>query len=67
MIIPAYARLRGGTSARTIEVTDSIMVDVDEGDRVIGVETLGGEDWRNALVALAMEGRLAVPKREVPR
>lgn len=62
-IIPAYASLHSGVIARTVEVSDSVMVDVDARDCVLGVETLGGEDWRDALVTLAMAGRLAVPKR----
>jgi uncharacterized protein YuzE len=60
-----YARLREGTVARTVQVTDSLLVDLDGNDRILGVETLSGEDWREALVNLAMTGRLAVPDRQV--
>lgn len=60
-IIPAYAHLRSGTVARTVEVSDDVMIDVDSEDRVLGIETLGGEDWRDALASLAMAGRLAIP------
>ena len=59
----AYARLREGTVARTIQVTDSILVDLDGRDRILGVETLSGEDWTSALATLAMTGRLAIPDR----
>jgi hypothetical protein len=65
VIAPAYARLREGRVARTVEVSDSVMVDVDDNDLILGVETLGGEDWHGALASLAMAGRLAIPKREV--
>ena len=57
-----YTRLRTGAVARTVEVTNSIMVDVDAEDRILGVETLNGEDWQAALVTLAMTGRLTVPR-----
>jgi uncharacterized protein YuzE len=59
-----YAHLRKGSVARTVQVTDSLLVDLDERDRILGVETLNGEDWRDALVNLAMTGRLAVPDRQ---
>lgn len=58
-IIPAYAQLHDGTITSTVEVTDSAMVDIDA-RRVLGIETLDGGDWRNALAALAMTGRLAI-------
>jgi hypothetical protein len=61
-ITAAYARLRGGTAARTVEVSGAIMVDVDGQGYVLGVETLDGGDWRDALASLAMAGRLAVPR-----
>lgn len=61
----AYARLREGTFGRTIEVGSSVMVDLDGDDRVLGIETLDGSDWRDALVKLAMDGRLTVPRRSV--
>lgn len=60
-----YVHLREGCVARTVQVTESLLVDLDENDRVLGVETLSGEDWREALVNLAMTGRLAVPDRQV--
>ena len=59
----AYARLREGKFGRTIEVSSSVMVDLDTEDRILGVETLDGSDWRDALVKLAMDGRLTTPKR----
>jgi len=59
-----YTHLREGAIARTVEVTGSIMIDVDAEDRILGVETLGGEDWRDALATLAMSGRLTVPRRD---
>ena len=58
-----YTHLREGAVARTVEVTGSIMVDVDANDRILGVETLDGEDWQAALVTLAMTGRLAIPRK----
>ncbi len=63
-IAPAYERLREGAVARTIEVSDSVMVDVDSDGLVLGVETLDGSDWRDALVVLARSGGLhAVPRK----
>ena len=59
-----YTHLREGAVARTVEVTGSIMVDVDAEDAILGVETLGGEDWRDGLATLAMAGRLTVPRRD---
>jgi uncharacterized protein YuzE len=66
-----YARLSGdhepGCARRTIEVTGDLRVDLDDQDRIIGVEMLGGnQDWTAALAALAMQGRLTV-RRQVPR
>jgi uncharacterized protein YuzE len=46
--------------ARTVEVTSSVMVDVDAEGRLVGVETLDGSDWTGALVALAIRGRLRI-------
>jgi uncharacterized protein YuzE len=57
---PVYVRLREGQVARTACVSDDVMVDTDSDDRVLGVEVLDGSDWRDALAALAREGRLAV-------
>jgi len=62
-VAPAYARLREGTVARTVSVSEGINIDLDDRDRILGIETLGGEDWRDGLVTLAMAGRLAVPER----
>lgn len=59
--LAAYAHLREGTVARTVQVTDGVLIDLDERDRILGIETLGGEDWTEALATLAMAGRLAVP------
>ena len=59
-----YTNLRTGAVARTVEVTSSILVDVDAEDRILGVETLAGEDWQTALVTLAMTGRLTIPRRD---
>lgn len=58
---PAYAHLRPGTIARTVEAGSvSVMADLDADGRILGVETLDGSDWTQALVTLAMQGRLAV-------
>ena len=47
--------------ARTIEVGDSMMVDVDAEGRPVGVEMLGGmDDWPTALASLAMRGRVRI-------
>lgn len=54
-----------GGVARTVEVPGGFHVDLDDQDRVIGVETYGEDtDWVNALAALAMQGRLTVPRRQ---
>lgn len=63
----SYAYLFGdrapGCAARTVEVSEDLFVDLDSQDRVIGVETLGKSlDWTQALVKLAMTGRLTVPR-----
>jgi uncharacterized protein YuzE len=55
-----YAKLREGKVARTVEVSDSEMVDVDSDGCVLGIEVLGGTDWEGVLVSLAMAGRLKV-------
>lgn len=59
-----YTHLCTGAVARAVEVTDGIMIDVDDQDRIVGVETLGGVDWRDGLVTLAMSGRLAIPRAD---
>lgn len=46
--------------ARTIEVNDSVMVDVDAEGRPVGVETLDDAGWESALVSLAMRGRVRI-------
>ncbi len=56
----AYLLPEGTPVARTVEVSDSVMVDVDDQGRPVGVETLDGSDWRSALVTLAMRGRLRI-------
>jgi uncharacterized protein YuzE len=58
-----YARLRDGEVARTIEVSDDAMIDVDPEGQVIGVELLAGDDWPDVLVRLAMAGRLVLRDR----
>jgi hypothetical protein len=61
----AYYNLFGGhedgCAKRTVEVTRDMAVDLDDQDRIIGVEMLGGnQDWTAALASLAMQGRLTV-------
>lgn len=57
----SYAYLHPGrTIARTVEVTGSVMVDVDAEGCLVGVETLDGSDWTAALAALAIRGRLRI-------
>jgi uncharacterized protein YuzE len=56
----AYLLPKGTPVARTVEVSDDVMVDVDDQNRPIGVETLDGSDWPAALVSLAMRGKLRV-------
>ena len=52
-----------GCAERTIEVNDDMDVDLDDQDRVIGVEMLGdNQDCGAALVSLAMQGKLRVPR-----
>ena len=46
--------------ARTIEVSESIMVDLDAEGRPVGIEWLVVSSWTNALVALAIRGKLVV-------
>lgn len=56
----SYTYLFDGEVARTIEVSDSMNVDVDTEGRPLGVEVIGDGDWTDGLVALAMTGRLRV-------
>ena len=49
-----------GGVARTIWVTESILVDVDADGKVLGVEVIGEGNWLDGLAALAMKGRLRV-------
>lgn len=59
-----YTRLRPGEVARTIQVSPSVLFDLDARDRIIGAETIGeSTDWPGALATLAMSGRLAIPER----
>lgn len=59
----AYTRLRQGDVARTVQVTASALADLDSNDRIVGIETLDGQDWAGVIATLAMAGRLAVPER----
>lgn len=56
----SYVRLFEGEIARTAEVADDILVDVDAVGQVLGIEVLGGRNWVDGLAALAMTGRLRV-------
>ena len=58
----SYARLAEGDVARTVEAPAGSLahVDVDADGRILGVEVIGSGDWRDALAALAMTGRLRV-------
>jgi uncharacterized protein YuzE len=51
-----------GGVARTIEATESVLVDVDTEGKVLGVEVIGEGNWLDGLAALAMKGRLRVVK-----
>lgn len=46
--------------ARTIEVGDSVMVDLDAEGRPVGIETLGEMDWQHVLYTLALRGRVRI-------
>lgn len=56
-----YVHIGHGEVARTVMVTSGLIVDLDDHDRIIGIETINSADWVAALVVLAMAGRLAVP------
>ena len=63
----SYVNLFGdhgpGCAVRTLEIGPDMHVDLDAQDRIIGVEMLGeNQDWTAALTALAMQGRLTVPR-----
>ena len=49
-----------GGAASTVEVNDSIHVDIAADRTVLGVEVIGEGNWVDGLVALAMQGRLRV-------
>lgn len=49
-----------GGVASTVEVGDSIHVDLGADRTVLGIEVIGEGNWVNGLVALAMQGRLQV-------
>lgn len=55
-----YTYLSEGEFGRTVEISDSIMVDVDTDGTVLGIEVIGDGTWVDGLVALAMTGRLRV-------
>jgi len=58
---PCYAYLLPERKvARTVEVTDDVMVDVDAEGCPVGIETLDGSAWQDALVTLAMRGRVRI-------
>jgi len=59
----AHGGIPPGGVARTVEATESIMVDVDADGTVLGVEVIGEGNWADGLVALAMTGRLRVAPR----
>ena len=61
----SYADLKPGGIVpgdidRTVEATGNIHVDIDENRTILGVEVIGGGNWVDGLVALAMQGRLRV-------
>jgi uncharacterized protein YuzE len=59
-MVVGYAKLRDGNVARTVEVGDDFMIDLDADGRPLGVETIGDADWTQALVRLAMAGNIRV-------
>lgn len=63
-VTDSYTYFRQGAEvARTIQVTPDVIFDLDENDRIIGAEVLGGTDWASGFLALAAVGRLAVPEK----
>lgn len=56
-----YVYFRDLPVTRTVQVTDSLLVDLDSNDTITGIETLGDASWQDALVTLAMSGRLTIP------
>lgn len=46
--------------ARTVGVSESVMVDVDDRGRPVGIEMLDDADWQSALVSLALRGRVRI-------
>lgn len=63
IIVTAYARLRHGDIAWTAEAGEDANVDVDAAGRPLGIEVIGDGDWRDALVRLALEGRVRIMKK----
>jgi len=61
-----YATLREGAFGRTVEVTPGVLADLDRHGAILGIEVLDGSDWRDALAALAMTGRLRVAAAAPP-
>ena len=57
-----YVYLRRAEVARTVQVTENLFVDLDDEDKLTGIEVLDGTDWSAAPVKLAMAGRLTVPE-----
>jgi len=56
-----FGKHEDGCAKRTVQATPAMLVDLDDQDRVIGVEMLGeNQDCGAALVTLAMQGRLTV-------
>lgn len=56
----SYACLFPGKIASTVEARSDINVDIGADRTILGVEVIGGADWTDGLVALAMTGRLRV-------
>lgn len=56
----AYVTLRQGKQARTVEVSSSVMIDVDAQGQVLGVELLDDGSFQDVLVSLVVDGRLVL-------